>query len=239
MKKYAILLFFTLKTIVIEAQTQSNVFQDVSSSNSFTLSDAKAIEKKPLLVGQSRFFNNDSLFKQGELVTKKRHFTTELGYRFDQIERALEVKLEGGKQLYIDEKTIVLFKLYFENHIAVFLPLTLPKEKKKTLVQVIYRTATMQLYRDVHKRINRVIESRHSTSEPDYRDDVMNDYHYFFRKSDKDDLVEIKIKAKSFINVLPEKRIQITKLFEEAEKKEALTVTKLCEILGKLDKEKD
>jgi hypothetical protein len=238
MKRYAIFLFFTLKMIVSDAQTQSNAFYDVSSSKYFSLSDIKALEKKPLLVGQKRFFNNDSLFKQGELVTKKRHYTTELGYRFDQIERALEVQLENGKQLYIDEKEIVLFKLYIEENTVVFLPLTLPKEQKKTLLQVIYKTPTLQLYRDVHKKHHRIFQSSNGY-DPDYQDELKNDYHYYFRKSDKEDLFEIEIKAKSFIKVLPNMQYKIEQLFQEEQEKGKLTVSKICKIMAALDNKDD
>jgi hypothetical protein len=230
MKKYTILFFFALTNFVIEAQDLSSF----TTQSNFT--KRSSFIELPRVVGKARYFNNDSLFIEGELVTKKRHYKTELGYRFDQIERSLEVQFESGKQIYIDVKDIVLFKLYYEDHTAVFLPLKLPKAEKKTLLQVIYRTPTLQLYRDVHKRANIVIENWNNGN-PDYHNEVMNDYHYYFRKTDKDNLVEVYMKAKSFAKVLPKKKEEIKRLFKQEKEKGELTVSKICKIMKALDDE--
>jgi hypothetical protein len=226
MKKMTLFLIFFLFNLVAKAQYN---FKD-----NFTMPRDYVLPTNPVLVGKERFFNNDSLFREGELVTKKRHFKTELGYRFDQIERALEVQFESGKKMYIDIEKIVLFKLFFEDNTVVFIPLTLPKEHKKTLVQVIYKTPTLQLYRDVHKETDRTYKRSYDL-ESDYYDEVRNDYHYYFRKSDKDALVEIKIKAKSFAKVLPKMQNKIMKLFEKEQEKGNLTVSKICKIMAALD----
>jgi uncharacterized protein YdeI (BOF family) len=231
MKKYTILLFFALIIIVGKAQVQINLV----SPNGYTptLFEREDALKMPLSLGKERFLGNDSLFIQGELVTKKRHYKTELVYRFDQIERALEVEFESGKRIYIEEKDIVLFKLFFEDNTAVFIPLKLPKDEKRTLVQIIYKTPTLQLYRDVHKTVNRVVEKY--WGEPIFTDEAKNNYHYYFRKTDKDALVEVDMKAKSFVKVLPKKKEKIERLFEKEEEDGKLTVSKICKIMKALD----
>jgi hypothetical protein len=231
MKKYAIILFFSFTSVVSKAQIQVNlVSANINSANLFEKQNAL---KMPILLGQDRFFGNDSLFIQGELVTKKRHYTTELGYRFDQVVGALEVKFESGKQVYIEEKDIVLFRLFFEDNTAVFMPLKLPKEQKITLVQIIYKTPTLQLYRDVHKTVDRVVEK--FWGEPIYEDVAKNNYRYFFRKSEKDNLVEVEMKAKSFAKLFPKKKERIERMFDNEEEEGKLTVSKICKIMKALD----
>jgi hypothetical protein len=236
MKKYAILCFFTFTTIALKAQipTQapSNVIVEMPQTNFFSLSDEKAIENMPLLVGKERFFSNDSIFRKGELVTKKRHYTTELGYRFDQIERALEVQFESGNRLILDDKDIVLFVIFYDDYMTTFIPLLLPKEQKKVLVQVIYKTPTLQLFRDVHKTTKRIVDNQRNA---DYHDQVKNDYHYYFRENETSPLVEIEMKAKSFAKVLPLKQSKIYRLFAEEEEKGKLTISKICKIMEALD----
>ena len=163
--------------------------------------------------------------------TRKSLFTKELSYRFDQLERSIEVKTESGKQIYLDPKTVLYCKLYFEEHTVIFMPIILPKQKELTFVQVIYKTPTLQLYRDISKKVYRKIISYRNA---DYVDEVKNDYHYYLRKNDTDPLTEVDIDAKSFSKALPEKRNRIMSLFK-GKKKQDLTVSKLVHIMGELD----
>jgi hypothetical protein len=239
MRKYAFFCFFVFGAVVVKAQAQiqfSNSINLPSASTTFSLSDKAAIENMPLLVGQERFFNNDSVFRKGELVTKKRHYTTELGYRFDQIERALEVQFESGNRLILDDKDIVLFVIFYDDYITTFMPLFLPKEQEKVLVQVIYKTPTLQLFRDVHKTTKRIVDNQRNS---EYHDQVKNDYHYYFRENETSPLVEIEMKAKSFAKVLPLKQSKIYRLFAKEEEKGKLTVSKICEILKELDEKEE
>jgi hypothetical protein len=235
MKKYAILQLFCLITLVSEAQIQINLVSPTAYTP--TLFEREEALRMPLSLGPERFFSEDSLFREGELVTKKRHYKTELVYRFDQIERALEVQFESGKRIYIEEKDIVLFKLFIDGITITFIPLKLPKAEKKTVVQIIYKTPTLQLYRDVHKTVNRVVEKY--WGEPIFTDEVKNNYRYYFRKTDKDALVEVEMKAKSFAKLLPKKKEKIERLFEKEEEDGKLTVSKICKILKSLDVKTD
>jgi hypothetical protein len=239
MKKYAIFCFFILCAVVVKAQAQtqaqtqfSNSINLPSASSIFSFSEKTAIENMPLLVGKERFFSNDSIFRKGELVTKKRHYTTELGYRFDQIERALEVKFESGNRLILDDKDIVLFVIFYDDYTTTFMPLLLPKEQKKILVQVIYKTPTLQLFRDVHKTTKRIVDNQRNA---DYHDQVKNDYHYYFRENETSPLIEVEMNAKSFAKLLPLKQSKIKRLFAEEEEKGKLTVSKICKIMKALD----
>ncbi len=176
----------------------------------------------------TRFFVS-SAFQKGELRTRKVLSTTELSYRFDQVEGTIEVKKRDGSTMYLNEKDILYCKLFFDDNIqVVFMPVALPNETKLTLLQVVYKTPTLQLYRNIRKKV--VTKNGYATN------DIENDYHYYVRKGDKNLLQEVDITAKSFTQALPEKEKTITRLFKEAKSKGDLTVSDICKMMGKLDK---
>ncbi len=190
--------------------------------------------EKPL-VGERYFY--DSLYREGELKTTKRLYTTQLSYRFDQIERTVQIKMENDKEVYLYESDIEYLKLFIENKTVVFIPATVPNGRKLTMVQVIYKSPTMQLYRDTRKFIFRVkSENIDGYSSEKVYDEIRKDYRYYLRKGDKGAFKLVKINTKSFINMLPEKRVQILKLFKAGQSKDGLTVTKLADIMAQLDK---
>lgn len=232
MKKQFFLAFFACWTYISQAQNLmpgsiGNInYNPTPTAAPFNYSWLHSHETDISLI-ENRFFN-DSIFRQGELRTRKGLYTTQLGYRFDQVAKMLQVKMEDGKQIYLETKDILYCKLYFEDHTAVFMPVTLPKQKKLTLVQVVYKTPTLQLYRDIQKK----------AYQPECRNcpyETANDYHYYFRKSNNAPLTEVDIDEKSFIKVLPEKKNRITSLFK-GKAKEDLTVSKVVHIMGELDK---
>ena len=212
-----------------------------SAHNNYNYGSASSASNYPNSYGKEspwmgeRFFK-DTAFHQGELRTRKGLFTNELGYRYDQIEGAMEVKLENGKRMYLYDKDILYCKLFFDKHTAVFMPVVLPNDNQTTLVEVIYKTPTLQLYRNLHK-INTVGASY--TGQTDVVDKAKDDYHYYFRKGDKEVVKEISITAKSFINMLPNKRHYILELFKAEEGKGKLSLAKLSEMMKKLDEKEE
>jgi hypothetical protein len=201
-------------------------YGNVSTSSNY----ANSYGKESPWMGE-RFFR-DTAFHQGELRTRKDLFTNELGYRYDQIEGAIEIKLENGKRMYLYDKDILYCKLFFYKHTAVFMPVILPNDNQMTLVEVIYKTPTLQLYRNLHK-INTVGASY--IGQTDVVDKTKDDYQYYFKKGDKEVLKEVSITAKSFINMLPNKKHYIVALFKAEEGKGKLSLAKLSEMMKKLD----
>ncbi len=187
------------------------------------------------LVGE--VYLNDTLYHEGELKTIKRLYTSELQYRFNQVERTVQVKLADGKQMYINEKDIVYCKIVIEGKTITLVPAKIPNGRRLTVVQALYRSPNMQLFRDARKFIFRVKSNDIDgySSEKVY-DEVRKDYRYYLRIGDSGEFTEVKTTAKSFAQAFPEKRKQIELLFKAAKKKEGLTVTKLSDIMAQLDK---
>jgi hypothetical protein len=254
MKKWIIFTLFVFTQLMAEAQyngsapgvpvfptdtrTASNDFNYGRHANTRSgahegyseISDGKRRDGRDFtIVGETRYFKNDA-FQEGELRTRKGLFTNELRYRFDQFLGEIEVKIvESGKLMSLNEEAVLYCKIFFEGNTAVFMPVVLPDDAKPTLVQVVYKTPTLQVYRDVRKTDKRLYTSSK------YVDDINNDYHYYVRKNDKSPVTQVTITAKSFINQLPNKRHTVQELFKAEEGKGKLTLPKLCAMMKKLD----
>ena len=117
------------------------------------------------------------------------------------------------------------------------MPVKVPNGRKLTMVQVIYKSPTMELYRDPRKYIFRVkSENIDGYSSEKVYDEIRKDYRYYFRKNNTGAFKEVKLTAKAFAAVLPQKRAQIVQLFRAGQTKGGLTISKLAEIMVELDK---
>lgn len=205
--------------------------------NPFDLGNTFDIRDVPMR--GTRYFN-DSLYHKGELQTTTALYTTELAYRYDQIERTAQVRMPEGQELWLLEKDIVYFKLFIDDKVLLFEPASVPNGQKITLLQVIYKSPTMQLLRDPRKYVFRVRpEAADGYSSDIVYDEVRKKYRYFVNKGGNTPFKEIKPTAKSLIKLMPEKKARITQLFKTAQKKGGLTVSKLEEILAQLDEKKE
>lgn len=237
MRKFYIFVLFLLNIFSSTAQQIVNPVRNMSSlstSDRFQYIDPYDI-RNISLVGERYFF--DSLYHPGEMKTKNQLYTTELMYRFDQLEGTLQVKLADGKQMLVAESDLVYCKLFIEKDTILFKPSSVPNGKKRTVIQVIYDSPTMQLYRDSRKYISRVKStSIDGYGSSDTYDEIRKNYRYFFRKNQKGPFIEVKADSKSFINLMPEKRSQITQLFRAGQSKGGLNISKLTQIMTELDK---
>jgi hypothetical protein len=243
MKKTTMLPLFLFATYLMVAQ-QPTTRQNDGRVNLLTSQDRfqfiNPFDDRLINVRGTRFFF-DSTYRSGELQTTKTLYTTELKYRFDQIERMVQVKLENGKELWLNEKDVVYFKLFIDDKVVDFVPALIPNGRKSmTLLQVIYKSPTMQLLRDSRKYIFRVkSDNIDGYSSEEVYDEVRKDYRYFFNQGESAVFTEVKTDAKSFIKLMPTKRSQISKLFKAAQTKDGLNITKLSAILKELDKKEE
>jgi hypothetical protein len=243
MKKCFILICCMVVSLQIKAQ---NIGSPSSVSNSFSWVSGNGNQSNNDTIYNSansgeleNRFLGGSAFREGELRTRKGLITTELSYRFDQLAGTVEVKKQDGTTMHLNEKDILYCKIFYGKDVHTFMPVALPNEKQLTLLQVIYKTPTLQLYRHIRKIVKFQRDS-YSYSNPSGNNeltvDLKNDYSYYIRKGDKELLQEVSITTKSFIKALPEKEKTIIRLFNEAKKRDNLTVSTICKMMGKLDK---
>lgn len=180
------------------------------------------------------FFYDDQ-YHDGELwLIDSTHFTNEVKYRYDQLKGLVQVKYPDGKEMYLNSLKIKSFLLKIENKDVTFINISAQnKPTEYTLYQIIYHSPTLKLLRNSRKKLLRVNDTG-PYSKGEIYDEIKNDYTYFIQQNDKP-LTEVKLSRKSFIKAMPEKERKIENIFNSPRYKGDLTVSKLGEIMQKLD----
>lgn len=182
--------------------------------------------------GNRYFYDNQ--YHEGALVlTQNRTMGNGYAFRYDQLEGTVQMKYPDGKEILVDQKEILNFDLFVENKSVMFIRMKTPNTETFSLVQIIYFSPTFQLVREPRKKLKRV-ENTGAYSPNVIYDTYENDYHYFIKRG-KDNLLEVKPTVKSLSKAMPDKTAKIESLFKAAKSKGELSVTKLADIIKKLD----
>jgi hypothetical protein len=242
MKKFKLFMLFTLCAVI--AQAQFIATRDYFSTGpGVSMGDKQypppARSKVNPNVDNSELENRffiDSTFREGEVKIKTDVYTTEMTYRFDQMHNRIEVRFANGNKTYLSNVDIVYSKIYYKNDTIVFVPFALSPSPSKTLLNVVYKTPTLQLYCDLYKsaQFSRSTGNDPYGSSNNFSAHLEKGYQYYIRKNDGDSFNVVDISSESFIKALPEKSKQITELFKGKRKKD-LTLSDLAEIMKQLD----
>jgi hypothetical protein len=182
----------------------------------------------------NRYFYDDKYHEGTLTMTRKREFGKDMLFRYDQLEGTVQMKYPDGKEVLVDQNEVLNFNLFVENKSVIFIRLKTPSNSTGfSLVQVIYYSPTLKVVREPRKKLKRV-ENTGAYSQNQIYDTYDNDYHYFMQRGEES-LIEIKPTAKSFSKALPEKAKKVETLFKAAKSKGELSVSKLAEIIKKLD----
>jgi hypothetical protein len=218
--------------------------QSTTSANAATINGSTTLQGKGNVmftfnerydgIEGSRFFFDDE-YHTGELwLTNNRHYTNQYKYKFDQLAGTVQVQQANGKEILITIEEILTFQMFIDDKSVTFFKTQLPNAESPSIVQVVYRSSNMTFFRDIKKKLVREKESS-AYSDGKVYDKIINDYQYYLSK--KDALaVQVKPNKKGFIKVLPDKEKEIVRLFK-TKKFEDLTVSKLADLMQKLDTE--
>ena len=182
----------------------------------------------------NRFFYNEA-FHEGEILFTDSTFAkNNILYRFDQLVGAIQAKNTDGKEIYLKTANILSFKLKIEGQEIIFTRGVIPENPREyKLLQVIYYSPTLQFLRDSRKKLTRVNDTG-AYSKGEVYDEIENDFKYYLKRGDHV-AVEVKPTRKSLIKVLPDMERKIEQLFNTPQYKKDLSVSKLGEIMKKLD----
>ena len=248
MKKLFILAFIALAIPPLNGQIKTP--KDIETTASVPQTDAKqddVVENKPTFqrfdnlvvpderyegVKGSRYFYDDKYHEGTLTMTRKREFGKDMLFRYDQLEGTVQMKSPDGKEVLVDQNEILNFNLFVEDKSVIFIRVKTPDDKF-SLVQVIYYSPTMKVVRDPRKKLKRV-ENTGAYSANQIYDTYTNDYKYFLQRGEEP-IQEVKPTAKSFAKAIPNKATRIETLFKAAKSKGDLSVSKLAEIMKKLD----
>ncbi len=233
MKKINLCLLFLISIGVLKAQSIVSLNQTLGYGQTHAIFAFN--DRYDGLEGNPYFF--DDKYHDGEIwLTQNRHYEKDYQYKFDQLTSTVLLKYPNGKEILLDAKDILSFNMFIEDKTVTFVRVQLPDSKEATVVQLIYWSPKLKLLRDIKKKLLRNKENG-AYNDGKVTDKVVNDYRYYFSKNDEE-LVFIKPTKKGFIKALPNKEIELERLFKTKEFKDDLTVSKLAELMQKLDVDK-
>jgi hypothetical protein len=186
------------------------------------------------LEGNPYFY--DDKYHDGEIwLSQNRHYEKEYKYKFDQLSSTVLIQYPNGKEILLEAKDILSFNMFIDDKTVTFVRVQLPDAKEPTVVQLIYWSPKLKLLRDIKKKLLRNKETG-AYNDGKVTDKVVNDYRYYFSKNDEE-LSFIKPNKKGFIRALPDKEVEIERIFK-TKAFDDLTVSKLAELMQKLDVDK-
>ena len=234
MKSFFATLVFTLVFCKLSSQA---TFYESTFGNMGRIYNITNYDILPTETKGSRYFNDETYVK-GELKTPDSLYQKDLLFRYDQIDRTLQIKLPNGKEGVLDPRNIVYFKLFIEDKTFLFERTLVSYKREQDILQVIYSSPTMRLLRDARKKKRKVTDTDLYTSAPKAHYLVYeNDYRYYLVFGDMVKMNAVTITKLSFANLFPHKATYVNQLFNREEFRTDLTVTKLKELIGLLDQE--
>ena len=234
MKSFFATLVFTLVFCKLSSQA---TFYESTFGNMGRIYNVSNYDVLPTETKGSRYFNDETYVK-GELKTPDSLYQKDLLFRYDQIDRTLQMKLPNGKELLLDPRHIVYFKLFIEDKTFLFERTQVAYKREQDILQVIYSSPTMRLLRDARKKKKKVTDTDLYTSAPKAHYVVYeNDYRYYLVFGDMAKFTPLSISKTSFTLLIPSKATFINQLFNMKEFRTDLTVTKLKELIHLLDEE--
>lgn len=239
--------FFLLGIIFCSLPTfaQSSVntnLQQFGTESAISADFVPKFNMSPIELKGSRYFNEE--YAAGEIwMSRNRHYSTELKYRFDEYENSVQVKYRKGNELLLLPEEIEYFKLYNKTDTLLFFKMQLPGEKNVSkLFMVVYASPAYKLIKLPGKRYRYVNDKIPYGSGERY--DEYIDEHRYFIKIGKSAFTEIKPTQKALMKAFPQKREILDRLFSTPEevkpddkKKGNLKDFTLAQVLQKIENE--
>jgi hypothetical protein len=153
-------------------------------------------------------------YNKGEIwLTDGRHFTTELQYRFDDLENSIQVKYPEGKELLLFNNYVLKCHISQKDTTIIYLKALIEGEKDvHKLYQVLHEGKKYTLLKLPTRKIVRVDEKTALTIGRLY-DQITPVFHYYFKTNDAV-FKEIKPRKKDILKVLPSEKKRLEYLFK-------------------------
>jgi hypothetical protein len=237
--KNLIVLSLLILPFIVQAQTLNQTALQQTNLNN--LSPSTSINtwdySEDNLIG-TRYLSDDYL--EGELwTTNKTHYTTELTYRFDEVDNAVQIKFkDSGKEVVLFNEKVAALQLNINNKKISFLRIPeVDKENPNNLYQLIVYKEKYKVVKFAKKRLvvssneDRVFEPAKNTTE--YKED----YHYYIKMGDKD-YVEFKLSKKSLLKAFPRYTAKIEEILKLPKYNKKITDAVMIDIVDSIQAEK-
>ena len=154
------------------------------------------------------------VYNKGEIwLTDGRHYTTELQYRFDEIENSVQVKYPEGKELLLFNNYVLKCHISQKDTTIIYLKALIEGEKDvHKLYQVLYDGKKYTLLKLPTRKIIHIDEKTALTIGRLY-DQITPVFHYYFKTDDKI-FKEIKRGKKDILKAFSSKKMVLENLFK-------------------------
>jgi hypothetical protein len=176
------------------------------------------------------------VYTAGELVMKNgNHYSKDLTFKFDEFYNAIQIRSQSGKETVIFYNNVDSFRLFVGDKTVNYVKANVEGEKEMNkFYQVIYVSNNYQLIKWAKKIVNSV-DTRDAFGVGDQYKIYENRDVYFFRKGTAKAFEKTKISKKALLELLPNKKEMLNKLFDSSYYKGNLDDAKLETLLKQID----
>jgi hypothetical protein len=189
------------------------------------------------LIG-TRYLTDNYL--EGELwTTNNTHYTTELTYRFDEVDNAVQIKYkESGKEVQLFNDKVAALQLNINNKKISYLRIPeVNKESPNNLYQLIVYKENYKVVKFAKKKLvvssneDQVFDPVKKTSE------FKEDYHYYLKLGDKE-YVEFKLSKKGLLKAFPRHSSKIEEIFKLPKYSKKITDAIMIDVIDSVQADK-
>jgi hypothetical protein len=236
--KNLILVFITLLPYLLLAQQPNNgalhaQFDQIGKAQS--PSSVPTFDTRYEGVLGSRF--TIETYNTGEIwLTDGHHYTTQLNYRFDEIENCVQIKYPEGKEILLFNNYVQKCHILNKDTTVIYQKAQIEGEKDPhKLYQVLFEGKNFTLLKFPHRKVLRIDEKTALTIGRLY-DQITPLYYYYF-KTDGKFFKEIKLKKKDLLKNFPTQKVVLEHLFKTPQYEDAFGESELIKTFQILDKD--
>jgi hypothetical protein len=237
MKKYLILSLLFVAMCRLSAQnTVSSVFGNKQLEQQFLYETFNGVPMSNADNGIRGMRYSTEDYVAGELVMKNgNRYSNQLKLKFDEYANAIQIKFDNGKESVLFYNNVDSCKLFVGNKVIQYIKADVPTESETNkFYQVIYASANYQLIKLPKKTVVNV-DNRDVFGEGEQFKKFESKNVYFFKKGKDKPFEKIKISKKALLELLPNKKENINKLFETSAFKGLLDDAKLAALFTAID----
>ncbi len=219
----------TLNQIATQ-QTQLNNLTPSTTINTWDVSEDKIIGK--------RYFSEEYL--EGELwTTNNTHYTTELTYRFDKVENAVEIKYKDtGKEVQLYNEKVVALQLNINDKKISFLKIPeVDKNNPHNLYQLLVYKEKYKVVKFPKKKLVVSSNEGESFDAPKNTREYKEDYHYYLKIGEQE-YTEFKLSKKGLLKAFPSHIANIERILKSPKYEDRIKDAIMIDIIDSIRAEK-
>ena len=221
---------FAQTSTVLQEQSRVNAMNEVLKQN--TSSQMLYYKPSEVDIKGSKYYLD--AYSTGELwFMNGDYISTGYLFKFDEVANSVQIKDKNGEEILADASKINGCRLNIEGKTVLYFKSPVPGDpNNRQLFQLMYNSDNCKVIKLPSKKLITRTKMFHDDAA---QQEYFAQHTYFIKKGDNK-YEEIKLKKKALLEVFPEKKAVLTRLFETPQYKDRLTEASLAAILMELEK---